>query len=144
MLFKEPTLKPIMVTNDNIGTIMSMRRDQPFHAWKVVKEGGKPAMRWGTSIRYAVGSTYEEQDADCSPHHECSNGLHLATRDWCASVWPTRWEREHTHLMLCEFHGRDLAAIPSGPGIGTGKFRVFKFKILREFTSWRKNRLPVR
>ena len=68
------------------------------------------------SLKYKIGKKIEVDNWDCNEETLCSDGISLATLDWCIKEW-----KEGYKILLVEFDREDIVAIPIG---SDGKFRV--------------------
>jgi hypothetical protein len=103
---------PLYILQDQIGKI---------RAYKLTKSDGTGP--YYPTITYRIGKTYTEK-ADTDESKQCSNGISLATLDWCIKEWKPGYK-----IFVAEFTAKDIACIPIG---SDGKFRVSKCKIIRE------------
>lgn len=96
----------------------------PLQAFKLVNGKGEGPMNGG--VRYVVGETVEELDADCNPANQCSNGLNVADLPWCL-----REHRDGYRILLVQFDAADIACVPHGTD---GKFRVKRLHVVKDVT----------
>ena len=102
--------------------------DTKIKAWKYLSDdGGSPVQDEGR-IFYEVGKTYSESKCDKNELELCSNGLNVATLQWCFKNSP---EVDDTPFIEVEFEAKDIIAIPF---FTDGKFRVSKLTVLRKTT----------
>ena len=107
-------------------TPLLMLLDQPglIRAYKLVSSVSVGPYNGG--IRYIVGQTYEEPNADTDELNPCGAGINLATLDWCVREWKPGYK-----ILVAEFAAQDIAAIPTATD---GKFRVRRCTIVGEKT----------
>jgi hypothetical protein len=74
-------------------------------------------------IKYKIGKTVSAK-ADPDETLQYSNGISLATLNWCMNNWQSGYK-----IFVCEFTQKDLACIPIATD---GKFRVSKCKAIKE------------
>jgi hypothetical protein len=112
-----------------ICTSLLMLYDQPgkIRAYKMVTADLMspiaPNNGYG-SLCYRIGNKLEETGADPDMNLHCSNGINLATLDWCLREWKPGYR-----IMICEFEAKDIVAIPTATD---GKFRVFRCEVVGE------------
>ena len=103
--------------------------DTKIKAWKYLSDdGGSPVQQDEDRIFYEVGKTYSESKCDKNELELCSNGLNVATLQWCFKNSP---EVDDTPFIEVEFEAKDIIAIPF---FTDGKFRVSKLTVLRKTT----------
>jgi hypothetical protein len=112
--------------NPLITTPLYMLRDQigPIRSYKLTNSEGVGPFNGG--IKYEVGKSYEEPDADTDESTQCAAGINLATLDWCLKEW-----REGYRVFVVEHTAADIAAIPIG---SDGKYRVRRCTVVAEKT----------
>lgn len=105
-------------------TPLIMLLDQPgkIRAYKLVNTKMEGTYKGG--LRYVIGETMEEENANTDIRAHCGSGINLATLDWCLKEW-----EPGCTILICEFTAKDIAAIPVATD---GKFRVFKCKVIGE------------
>ena len=91
-------------------------------AYKYTDKDGMSPVQTKNKIKYEVGKTYEETDADTSST-DCAKGINLSSLDWCGkSVGSGR-------IFAFELQApKDVASIP--PALD--KFRAFRCKVVDE------------
>ena len=92
-----------------------------IRAYKLVNDKNEGPQYGG--IKYVVGKTVKESNADTDETRQCAPGISLATLDWCVKEWAAGQK-----ILLCEFEKKDIAAIPIA---SDGKFRVKRCKVVR-------------
>jgi hypothetical protein len=95
-----------------------------LRAFKLVNANGEGHVNGG--IKYTVGKTAEEPNADCDPGNQCSSGLNVADLPWVLREWC-----EGYRVLVVEFTAKDIACIPHGTD---GKFRLKRCKVLSDIT----------
>jgi hypothetical protein len=95
-----------------------------LRAFKLVNANGEGHVNGG--IKYPVGKTVEEPNADCDPGNQCSSGLNVADLPWVLREWC-----EGYRVLVVEFTAKDIACIPHGTD---GKFRLKRCKVLSDIT----------
>jgi hypothetical protein len=95
-----------------------------LRAFKLVNANGEGHVTGG--IKYPVGKTVEEPNADCDPGNQCSSGLNVADLPWVLREWC-----EGYRVLVVEFTAKDIACIPHGTD---GKFRLKRCKVLSDIT----------
>jgi len=100
-----------------------MLRDQPgkIRMYKLVNEHGEGPQYGG--IKYEIGKTVEAE-ADTDETRQCSNGISVASLDWCIKEWKIGY-----CVLIVEFEAYDIAAIPMGTD---GKIRLHRCKVVGE------------
>jgi len=94
-----------------------------LRAWKYVLNGSTVYQR---SV-YEVGRIYKEKDFSEDERILCDRGLNVATLQWCLQDTSS----SEALFLEVEFYAKDIVAVPFAT---TGKFRVKRFKVLREIT----------
>ncbi len=102
--------------------------DTKIKAWKYLSDDGGSPVQDEDRIFYEVGKTYSESKCDKNELELCSNGLNVATLQWCFKNSP---EVDDTPFIEVEFEAKDIIAIPF---FTDGKFRVSKLTVLRKTT----------
>ena len=93
-----------------------------IRAYKLVN--GKNEGVYNGGLKYIVGETVEELNAETNEFKDCGAGINLATLDWCIREWQKGYK-----ILIAEFTKDDIACIPVG---SDGKFRVFRCNIFGE------------
>ena len=91
-----------------------------LRAWKYLNDGKSP-FQYAT---YCVGETYSETNYSSDERIACGKGLNVATLSWCL-----RSGNRSSRFIEVEFFAKDIVAVPFATD---GKFRVRRFKVLRE------------
>jgi uncharacterized protein YjbI with pentapeptide repeats len=102
--------------------LMLLDQPGPIRAYKLVTATGVGP--WNGGITYAVGQSYEVEDADTNADEQCGAGINVATLDWCLREW-----RPGYRVLVVEFEAADIAAIPTGTD---GKFRLYRCRVVGE------------
>ena len=99
-----------------------------YSSWKRIigrcKYRNKRIYNYYHDIKYEIGQTYSEKDANCDETIQCAAGISLASMDWCLKEY-----KEGYRIFVAEFTREDIACIPIG---SDGKFRVKRCKIVAE------------
>lgn len=110
-----------------IDWILHEKFNQMLYAYKLVTEDGCGPWFGPASRPYKVGKTYEVKRVNRDPHEDCGKGLNVATLEWCVGHLGHSCA---TRILEVEFKASDVACVPYCNG--DGKFRVTKFKVVRE------------
>jgi hypothetical protein len=111
--------------NKYLTTPLYVLRDQPgaIRSYKMVDANLRSPIHPAT-IQYAIGATYEIQNANTDENELCGAGINLATGDRIAKNYYQGYR-----VLIAEHTAADIAAIPIG---SDGKYRVFRAKIVGE------------
>ena len=90
--------------------------------WKYLKNGVSPYQ----DFKYEAGKEYKFDDADSDEKALCSKGGNVATLMWCLKD-----NLDADEFIEVEFQVKDICAVPFATD---GKFRVKKFKVVKQYT----------
>ncbi len=107
---------------DNLYSLKMQNPKTKLRYWKYLNNGLSPYQ----NAKYEVGKTYTEKDYDPDEQNPCGAGLNVATLMWCL-----RDCNSDSELIEVEFYAKDIVAVPY---FTDGKFRVSKFKVLRQIS----------
>jgi uncharacterized protein YjbI with pentapeptide repeats len=99
--------------------LLALQPNITMRAWKYLKDGKSPYQH----KEYEVGKVYEFKDIDKNKLELCGKGGNIATLNWCLKD-----NLQADEFLEVEFNTADLIV----PYFTDGKFRVKKFKVLRE------------
>jgi hypothetical protein len=108
--------------------------DGSAYAYKYTNAKGESSMH-STKINYETGSEFEAETLNTDASLQCTEGIHLATLQWCLA----NKQSESDRLWLFKFNATDSCC----PVASDGKFRVKKCTKIGE-CDWNGNLLKVK
>jgi len=114
--YKEPLFLP------DLYSIKILPKTTKLIYWKYLTNGKTPYQ----NATYEVGKIYRFDNCNSNESESCGEGGNIATLTWCLKD-----NLMANEFLQVEFQVKDIVAIPYATD---GKFRVKKFKVLKQFT----------
>jgi hypothetical protein len=112
-----------IIRERHVDLLMLLDQPGPIRAYKLVTANGESPIH-EAKLRYEIGATIEQPDANTDPNEPCGAGIHVATLPWVLREWKPGFR-----VLLVEFCAADIACIPTATD---GKFRLHRCTVVGE------------